>query len=87
LDSILEADEIMLKVAQGELNSMRLELKMMAQTLKNHQIAIKNLGYIPKGTEDDLELLQVVQANLASDLQKMAKTIGALLNTYTIGVK
>jgi len=74
----------MLKKAQGELNSMRLELEMMARTLENHQTTIKNLGYVPKGTEDNFNLLQAVQANIASDLRKMARTMRALLNVYSI---
>ena len=84
MNSTWEADELMLKKAQGELNSMRLELEMMARTLENHQTAIKNLGYVPKGTEDNFNLLQAVQANIASDLRKMARTMRALLNVYSI---
>jgi len=84
LDPTWEADELMLKKAQGELNSMRLELEMMARTLENHQTTIKNLGYVPKGTEDNFNLLQAVQANIASDLRKMARTMRALLNVYSI---
>lgn len=84
MDPTWEADELMLKKAQGELNSMRLELEMMARTLENHQTTIKNLGYVPKGTEDNFNLLQAVQANIASDLRKMARTMRALLNVYSI---